>query len=147
MTGYLGRPEETARFLRDGRLLTGDLGMVDPDGFLHFAGRRRRFTKVAGFMVDLREIEHAIRAHPSIETCAASSEPDDIADEMVRAAVTLKPGAEVALADLIDHCKRRLAFYKVPKGFRFLKSARASDEKEPRINADKHGSVATRTAP
>jgi long-chain acyl-CoA synthetase len=128
MTGYIGRPEETARFLRDGWLRTGDLGCVDGDGFLHFAGRRRRFAKVAGFMVDLREVEQAIRAHPAIETCAASSEPDDLADELVRAAVTLRPGAELALAEIVEHCKRRLAFYKVPKGFRFLKSQRLSGE-------------------
>jgi long-chain acyl-CoA synthetase len=124
MSGYAGRPEETARLLRDGRLLTGDLGCVDGDGFLHFVGRRRRFAKVAGFMVDLREVENAVRAHAAIETCAASSEPDEIADEMIRASVTLKPGAEVGLADLVDHCRKRLAFYKVPKGFRFLKGAR-----------------------
>ena len=44
--------------------------------------------------------------------------------EMIRASVTLKPGAEVGLADLVEHCRKRLAFYKVPKGFRFLKGAR-----------------------
>ena len=124
MTRYLERPEETARFLRDGRLLTGDLGCVDGDGFLHFAGRCRRFAKVAGFMVDLREVEATVRLHSAVATAAASSEPDEIADELVRVAVTLKPGAEVALADLVAHCRARLAFYKVPKGFRFLKGAR-----------------------
>lgn len=132
MTGYLGRPDETARFLRDGALITGDLGRVDEDGFLHFHGRRPTFAKVAGFMVDLREIEIAVLEHPAIATCAAISEKDDAFDETIRCAVTLRPGAAATAAELSDHCRGRLAFYKVPRAFRFVKAERRSGSRDSR---------------
>ena len=61
MKGYLGQPEETAKVMRDGWYITGDIAMIDTDGFIHITGRLSRFSKIGGEMVPHLRIEEAIQ--------------------------------------------------------------------------------------
>ena len=115
MSGYLRRPRETARFLRDGWLRPGDLGWLDAEGALHFAGRREAFTKVNARMVDLLEVEQALSAHPAVTRACATTRSGRKGERELRVAVTLTGNASVRLGELISLAKERLAPHKVPK--------------------------------
>lgn len=115
MSGYLRRPRETARFLRGGWLRTGDLGWLDEEGALHFAGRREAFTKVNARMVDLLEVEQALSAHPAVTRACATTRRGRKGERELRVAVTLTGNASVRLGELLSLAKERLAPHKVPK--------------------------------
>ena len=115
MTGYHGRPEETAAALRDGWVLTGDLGRIDDDGDLHYVGRAKEMIKTGGFSVDPREAERALLAQDAIAEAAVVGVPDEHWGEMVTAFVVAREGATLAEADVLDRCRGTLAGYKLPK--------------------------------
>ncbi len=118
MSGYLGRPEETAASLRDGWVLTGDLGRLDADGDLHYVGRRKEMIKTGGFSVDPREVEEALLAG-GVEEVAVVGVPDDHWGEMVVAFAVAGDGGGDEAAVIAD-CRARLAGYRVPKRVVFL---------------------------
>jgi long-chain acyl-CoA synthetase len=120
MKGYWNRPEETAYVLRthpDGRiwLHTGDIAVVDEDGYTSIVQRKKDMMIVDGFNVYPSEVEAVLYLHPAVRLAAAVGEPHAYHGEVVRAYVSLKPGATATPADLIAHCKAQLAPYKVPK--------------------------------
>ena len=120
MKGYWNRPEESAYVLRthpDGRtwLHTGDIAVVDQDGFTSIVQRKKDMMIVDGFNVYPSEVESVLYLHPAVRLAAAIGEPHGYHGEVVRACVVLKPGATATEADLIAHCKTALAPYKVPK--------------------------------
>ena len=120
MKGYWNRPEETAYVLRthaDGRvwLHTGDIAVVDEDGYTSIVQRKKDMMIVDGFNVYPSEVESVLYLHPAVRLAAAIGEPHAYHGEVVRAYVALKPGASVSAADLVAHCKTQLAPYKVPK--------------------------------
>jgi fatty-acyl-CoA synthase len=120
MSGYLGLPDATAETLRDGWVHTGDLGYVDDDGDLHFAGRKKEIIKTGGFTVDPVEVEHRLFELPEVREAAVVGVPDEHWGEMVVAFVVAAPGAEVDEQRVRAHCRERLADYKVPKAVRAL---------------------------
>jgi len=102
--------------ISDGEWLkTGDLAVVNDDGFLSIVDRIKDLIIVSGFNVHPIEVERALVDHPSVARAAVVSEPDDRTGERVVAHVVAMPGADVDAAELIRHCDRELARYKVPR--------------------------------
>lgn len=109
--GYLGRPEATAAALRDGWMHTGDLGLVDDDGYVHLRGRRTDLVLVGGFNVYPLEIETALREHPAVDDAAVVGIAD--ADLGERVCATLV--ADAVPDDLDAFLRARLTPYKLPR--------------------------------
>lgn len=114
MSGYRNLPEETAATLRGGWLYTGDIGEVDADGFLFIRDRKKEMAKVGGFNVFPREIEEVLYMHPGVQEAAVVAVPDPYRGEVVEAFVVLRPGAGATTDELMAHCSRNLAKYKLP---------------------------------
>ncbi len=120
MAGYWNKPEETAGVLRDGWLYTGDLAHMDEDGYFHIVDRKKDVINAAGFKVWPREVEEALYNHPQVRGAAVTGVPDDYRGETVKAVVVLKEGHglgpdDAARQEIIAHCRRELAAYKVPR--------------------------------
>jgi acyl-CoA synthetase (AMP-forming)/AMP-acid ligase II len=115
MRGYLGRPEETAEVLRGGWLHTGDVGRFDDDGYLTLVDRVKDLIIRGGENIYPKEIEDVLHAHPAVLEAAVVGQPDSVFGEQPVAFVTLRPGFAVVPEDLIEHCRRSLARYKVPR--------------------------------
>jgi long-chain acyl-CoA synthetase len=114
MDGYWRRPEETALVLRDGWLHTGDIVVVDDDGYMRVVDRKKEMIIVSGFKVYPREVDEILFAHPAVLEAAAVGVPHPSKGEVVKAFVVLKPGATTSAKELTDHCRANLAPYKVP---------------------------------
>ncbi len=114
MSGYRNLPEVTAETLRDGWLHTGDIGELDADGYLFIRDRKKEMAKVSGYNVFPREIEEVLYLHPAVAEAAAVGVPDAYRGEIVRAYVALAPGRTVSADELVEHCRGRLAPYKIP---------------------------------
>jgi O-succinylbenzoate-CoA ligase len=119
MMGYWRNPELTAATLRGGWLHTGDMGMIDEDGYIYLVDRKADMIITGGENVYPKETEDVLYAHPAIKECAVVSSPDDRWGERVQAVVVLKAGQTVTEEELISHCKSKLAGYKCPKKIEF----------------------------
>ncbi|HEX8432698.1 MAG TPA: AMP-binding protein [Longimicrobium sp.] len=123
MSGYYRQPGETALvFTEDGFFTTGDLGMVDEEGFLHILGRRKEMIIRGGFNVYPREVEDRLHAHPAVLDVAVVGLPDEVLGEMSCACIVPVEGAIVTGGEIKDFCREVLADYKVPDLVRFLDS-------------------------
>jgi fatty-acyl-CoA synthase len=121
MTGYWNKPADTAAALRGGWLRTGDLAVVDQDGYITIVDRRKDLIVSGGENIASVEVEKAIAAHPSVAEVAVVGVPDARWGEVPRAFVALKAGAQpLAEGDVIDWVRERLAHYKAPKSVVFL---------------------------
>ncbi|MGW1074598.1 class I adenylate-forming enzyme family protein [Streptomyces sp. NPDC002537] len=118
--GYWARPGETAAALPGGELRTGDVGFMDPDGWLYVVDRKKDMINAAGFKVWPREVEDVLYTHPAVREAAVVGVPDDYRGETVLACVSARPGTGPEPAELIAHCRERLAAYKVPRAIRVL---------------------------
>ncbi len=115
MTGYWQRPEETAEVLADGWFRTGDLGLVDAEGYYSIVDRKKDMIIRGGLNVYPREVEEVLYEHPSVAEAAVIGVTDDLLGEEVAAVVTLKPGASATPEALREHVKGQLAAYKYPR--------------------------------
>ncbi len=122
MNGYWRRPEETAAALVDGWLRTGDIGLVDDDGYLHLVDRRTDMLSSGGFNVYPREIEVQLHEHPAIADCAVVGMPDARWGEVPVAAIVLRAGATASAEELAAFCRERLAGYKRPARFALVEA-------------------------
>jgi fatty-acyl-CoA synthase len=123
MKGYYRQPGETSQvFDEDGFFMTGDLGMVDEEGYLHVIGRRKELIIRGGFNVYPREVEDRLHAHPAVQEVAVVGLPHDVLGELVCACVVPTEGAIVTGEEIKDWCRGALADYKVPDLVRFLDS-------------------------
>jgi len=120
MSGYVGDPESNFRVFEDGFFRTGDLGCLDPDGRLRLFGRTRRVINIAGVKVDPVEIEQAVESLEGVVACYVDSGDGDRESELIRAWIELREGVELTRADVIAHCRRRLAEYKLPRIIEFV---------------------------
>lgn len=111
--GYWERPEATADAFRDGWFRTGDLGTVDPDGYLRIVGRAKELIISGGYNIYPREVEDVLRAHPAVADAAVVGAPDAEWGERVCAFIV--PDGEVTNEDLATWCAGRLAPYKRPR--------------------------------
>lgn len=122
--GYYKDPERNAAaFDAEGFFLTGDLGLVDGDGRLHFRGRLKEMVKTGGINVAPLEVEEVLLGHPSVEQAHVVGLPDPRQEEILAAAVVLKDGAAASEEDLRAFCRRGLAAFKVPRHFRVVQRA------------------------
>jgi fatty-acyl-CoA synthase len=115
MAGYLGAPEATAEVLRGGWLRTGDLAVVDADGYLTIVDRAKDLIVSGGENIASVEVEHALATHPAVREAAVVGVADERWGEVPRAFVSLMPGASVEEAALIAWVRERLAPFKAPK--------------------------------
>src|SRR5262245_28252376 len=121
MKGYYNRPEETARAIdRDGWFHTGDVGLIRPDGHLHFMGRYKDMLKVGGENVDPMEVEAFLMSHPAIKVAAVVGTPDARLSEVAVAFVQREAGHALTEGEVIEHCRGRLASFKIPRHVTFV---------------------------
>ncbi|MCM3584997.1 AMP-binding protein [Mesobacillus maritimus] len=116
LTSYWNKPEETEKALRNGWLHTGDVGLIDEDGFVHFLGRRKEMLKVKGMSVSPPEIESILSRHPAVIGCGVIGKEHEEKGEIPVAFVQLNPDYQSAPSkdDLQNWCKEQMAVYKVP---------------------------------
>jgi long-chain acyl-CoA synthetase len=115
MQGYWNMPEETARvFTQHGWLRTGDMGFMNPDGYIKLVDRKKDLIIVSGFNVFPNEVEDVVALHPQVLEVAAIKAADEHSDEVVKIVVVAKNPALTA-EELIRHCRENLAPYKVPR--------------------------------
>ena len=123
MRGYYRQPGETAQaFDEDGYFQTGDLGMIDEEGYLHIVGRRKELIIRGGFNVYPREVEDRLQAHPAVMDVAVVGLPHEVLGEVVCACVVPVEGAIVTGEEIKDWCRGALADFKVPDLVRFFDS-------------------------
>ena len=122
MLGFWNRPKETAEVLRDGWLYTGDIGYLDEDGYLFLTARKKDVIKPGGFQVWPREVEEVLTEHPAVSEVCVGGIPDPRQVEAVKAWVVLKEGKKVTPEELQNHCREKLAAYKVPRFIEFRDS-------------------------
>lgn len=120
--GYWRRPEATREALRDGWLLTGDIGFVDEEGYFTVSERKKDMLKVSGYSVFPAEVEAILYRHPAIAEAGVVGIPDEYRGEEPVAYVVLKPEAKgkVAPEELAAWCRAEMAVYKAPRQFRFI---------------------------
>ncbi|MER7488217.1 AMP-binding protein [Streptomyces sp. NPDC126497] len=113
--GYWRHPDATAETFPDGELRTGDIGFMDPEGWLYVVDRKKDMINASGFKVWPREVEDVLHTHPAVREAAVVGVPDGYRGETVKAFVSLRPGAEADPAALAAYCRERLAAYKYPR--------------------------------
>jgi fatty-acyl-CoA synthase len=119
MEGYYRDPEATAATIRDGWLHTGDMATIDEEGYVLIKDRSKDVIIRGGENISSVEVENAILSHPAVLECAVVSAPDKTLGEAPVAIVVLKQGATATPKELRDHCKERLARFKVPRDIHF----------------------------
>jgi fatty-acyl-CoA synthase len=121
MRGYYGKPEETARALDgQGWLHSGDMGVIRPDGHLRFMGRYKDMLKIGGENVDPMEVEAFLMSHAGINLAAVVSYPDARLSEVGVAFVKCEAGHALTDAEVLAHCKGRIASFKIPRHVVFV---------------------------
>lgn len=115
MTGYLGRPEETAMVMRDGWFRTGDLAKRDEEGFYFIVDRSKDMIVRGGYNVYPREIEEVLISHPEVSLAAVVGVPSEEHGEDIKAFVILEQGASVTVEELRAWGKEQMASYKYPR--------------------------------
>ena len=120
-SGYWRMPEKTAsEFRKDGFFITGDLGKIDADGYVHIVGRGKDLIITGGYNVYPKEVEMEIDAMPGVDESAVFGVNHSDFGEGIIAAVVLKPGAALTEQEIIRALEGRLAGYKRPKKVAFM---------------------------
>ena len=119
MKGYWNRADDTAFVLRDGRLLTGDIGIMDEDGYVFVVDRLKDLILCGGYNVYPRTVEEAIYQHPLVEEVVAAGLPDPYRGQTVKAYIKLTDGSTLATEDLLAFLKDKLSPIEMPKLIEF----------------------------
>jgi long-chain acyl-CoA synthetase len=119
MKGYYKRPLETSEALRHGWFHTGDIGVIDEDGYLTIVDRMKDLVLRGGMNVYPREIEEVLMTHPAVSLVAVIGVPDERLGEEVKAFIVRKPGAAITEDELIAWSKEQMAAYKYPRQIEF----------------------------
>jgi long-chain acyl-CoA synthetase len=119
MPGYWNRPDETAQVLQDGWLLTGDMAVMDEEGYFSIVDRKKDLIIAGGYNIYPREVEEVLYEHPKVLEVCVAGVPDSYRGEIVKAFVVLRPGEEASVEDIREFAKARLAAYKVPRSVEF----------------------------
>ncbi len=118
--GYWKRPGETAKALKNGWLHTGDMAVVDREGYVNIVDRKKDMIITGGENVYSVEVENVLYTHPSVLEAAVIGVPDAKWGEAVKAVVVLKADHSAIEEEIIVHCKERIASYKAPKSVDFV---------------------------
>jgi crotonobetaine/carnitine-CoA ligase len=121
MTEYFRDPEATAAVFRNGWMHTGDLARMDEQGRVYFVGRSKDMIRRSGENIAAAEVERVLQLHPVVRMAAVLPEPDELRGEEVHAVLVAADGSGATdLAELIEHCERELAYFKVPRYWTFV---------------------------
>ncbi len=119
MRGYLNKPDETAQAITDGWLHTGDIAMMDSDGYFFIVDRKKDMIICGGYNVYPRDIEEVFFSHPKVLEATAIGVPHPTRGETVKVFVVLKRGETATAEELIEYCRGSLAAYKLPTVIEF----------------------------
>ncbi len=121
MLGYWNKPEETNEVIREGWLYTGDIGLMDDEGYIKFLGRKRELIKCSGYSVFPSEVENLLYRHPAVAESAVIGIPDSYRGESPKAFIVLKPDykGKIKEEEILEWCKENIATYKRPRFVEF----------------------------
>jgi long-chain acyl-CoA synthetase len=120
MTGFYNKPEATTEVIKNGWLHTGDIGIIDEDGFLFITARKRRMLVLKGQNVFPGDIEEVLSTHPKIAEVRVLGIQDLVRGETVKALVRIKPGETATEQEIRQYCQGRMADYKLPREIEFV---------------------------
>ncbi|MGE4481362.1 AMP-binding protein [Acidocella sp.] len=129
MKGYLKNPKATREAFRDGWFLTGDLGVLHPDGYVEIKDRSKDIIISGGENISSLEVEDVLYRHPAVREAAVIAVPDEKWGEVPLAVIVLKDGASVTEEELTAYCRQHLAGFKIPKKYAFGELAKTSTGK------------------
>ena len=119
-TGYWNKPEETARAFHEGYFLTGDVAVMDAQGWFYIVDRKKDMIVASGFKIWPREVEDILYLHPAVREAAVIGVPDPYRGENVKAFVALKDGYAADADGIIRFCRERISAYKAPREVEFI---------------------------
>lgn len=122
MRGYYNKEEETRQAIKDGWFHTGDIGTTDTEGYFYIVDRVKDMINSAGFKVWPREVEEVLYMHPAVKEAVVIGVPDPVKGEAVKAYIISHPGHAATAAELVQHCRDRIASYKVPREIEFVQA-------------------------
>ena len=121
MKGYYKMPELTAKLVDEsGWFHTGDMAVIDEDGYIRITGRLKDIFMPGGLNVSPEEVENVLYSHPRIKQVSITGVPDNVMGEVGMAFVELKEGENATEQEIIEFCKERMANYKVPRYVKFV---------------------------
>jgi long-chain acyl-CoA synthetase len=120
MKGYWNKPEQTQKSLRNGWYHSKDMGRFDDEGYLYIVDRKDDMIVTGGENVYSTEVEAVLYAHPAIQEAAVVGVPDETWGEAIKAIVVIRPNLRATEAEILEHCKKNLSTYKVPRSVEFL---------------------------
>ena len=120
MTGYYKNPEETRASLIDGWFHTGDIGVLDEEGYLSIVDRKKDVVISSGFNVYPKEIDEILFEHPDIVEACAVGIPDEKRGEVIKAYVVKRPGSQLIEKEVVLFCREKLTGYKIPAKIEFI---------------------------
>jgi len=118
--GYRNAPILTSKVLQDGWLRTGDVASIDEEGYIYIVDRKRDTLTVEGISISPREIENILCEHPSVKEAAVVPRPDYTMGEVPVAVVVLREGTREDPEEILGHCRRNMAPFKVPRAIEFV---------------------------
>ena len=120
MKGYWQREEATAEILdSDGWLRTGDIALIQPDGYMRIVDRKKDMILVSGFNVYPNELEDVLASLPGVVQCAAIGVPDEKSGEVIKLFIVVKPGMTLTKEQVMEHMRANVTGYKVPRHIEF----------------------------
>jgi crotonobetaine/carnitine-CoA ligase len=121
MTGYFRDADATREVFRNGWMHTGDLARMDEQGRIYFVGRTKDMIRRSGENIAAAEVEQVLQLHPAVKMAAVLAEPDELRGEEAHAVIVAADGHGASdLPDVIEHCRRQLAAFKVPRYWTFV---------------------------
>jgi long-chain acyl-CoA synthetase len=141
MKGYHNQPEATRAALRDGWLHTGDYGYVDEDGYVYFAGLKKRMILRAAMNVYPAEVERVLQKHPGVEAALVVGIPDEMRGQEVKAYIVPKNGVVVTEKDLHAFARENMAAYKCPKRYEIVSELPSPDSIEQGMHPPRDGTL------
>jgi long-chain acyl-CoA synthetase len=119
MKGYWNRPDETANVLHGDWLYTGDIAVMDADGYFQIVDRKKDMIIAGGYNIYPRDVEECLYQNPKVQEVVVAGVPDPYRGETVKAYIILKTGQTATPEEMTEFCKGRLAKFKVPTSVEF----------------------------